>query len=86
MVVDGTNLFVGGYFTAIGGRSRTNLATNIEGDETFTVTLTGASGGIVAYPGIATVTIIDDECSGQHGSFTNNALPFAGPAATGASI
>jgi len=58
----------------------------IEGAETFTVTLTGASGGIVAYPGIVTVTIIDDECPGQHGSFTNNALPFAGPAATGASI
>ena len=51
----------------------------IEGDETFTVRLTSASGGIIAYPAVATVTIIDDECPGQHGSFTNTALPSAAP-------
>ena len=61
-----------------------NNDTNIEGDETFTVTLTGASGGIVAYPGIVRVTIIDDECPGTHGSFTTTTLPSVAPAATGA--
>jgi hypothetical protein len=57
----------------------------VEGDETFSVTLTGASdGALLAYPATATVTIIDDECLGQHGSFTNTALPAAVPLATGA--
>jgi hypothetical protein len=55
-----------------------------EGDEVFTVVLTEPSNGAkIAYPGIAAITLVDDECPGQHGSFTNTVVPPI-PAVTGA--
>ena len=56
-----------------------------EGDEEFVVTLLDNSpGSIIVQPSDAIVTILDDECTGEQGSFMTNNPPAPLPPLTGA--
>ncbi len=54
-----------------------------EGDESFSINLSNPIGAGIAFPGTATVTIVENDPIGSAGSYTTTGQPGALPSATG---